>query len=72
MRHHAEISTRSYQGRKVLEVDVSKSKYFDTPWKELSEFQKKKFENAIYLENTEGTPIIIFSDNGRRMKVINA
>lgn len=42
------------RGVKVLEVDTAKVVFKGIKWRHLSEWGKKKFENYIFLKNTEG------------------
>ncbi len=42
---------------KVIEVDVNLAKYQGIVWKELSEFQKRKYENYLVLSNNTKEPI---------------
>lgn len=51
--HHNEITIHTRNGHKVIEVDMKKSKYFGIPWVELSEWQKRKYENFQFLANQE-------------------
>lgn len=42
---------------KVIEVDINKAQYQGIPWKQCSEFQKRKYENFIVLANNTREPI---------------
>lgn len=44
-------------GYKVIEVDMKKSKYHGTSWIDLSEWQKRKYENFLFLSNQERNKI---------------
>lgn len=44
-------------GYKVIEVDMKTAKYQHIPWVDLSEFQKRKYENFQYLKNQERSRI---------------
>lgn len=55
--HTNEIKVHIRDGWKVIEVDMNKSKYHSIPWIYLSEFQKRKYENFLYLSNQERSKI---------------
>lgn len=55
--HTNEIAIHMRNGWKVIEVDMKKSKYFSIPWIQLSEWQKRKYENFLYLSNQERNKI---------------
>lgn len=55
--HDNEITLYQRNGWKVIEVDMKKSKYFSTPWVHLSEWQKRKYENFLFLANQERSRI---------------
>ena len=55
--HTNEIAIHMRNGWKVIEVDMKKSKYHQIPWVELSEWQKRKYENFLYLSNQERNKI---------------
>lgn len=42
---------------KVIEVTTSRAKYQGIEWKQCSEFQKRKYENFVFLTNNTGQPI---------------
>ena len=42
---------------KVIEVTTSKAQYQGIAWKQCSEFQKRKYENFIFLSNNTGLPM---------------
>ncbi len=51
--HDNEINIHMRGGVKVIEVNMKKTKYFSIPWIYLSEWQKRKYENFLYLSNQE-------------------
>jgi len=55
--HNNEVTVHNRNGYKVIEVDMKKSKYQHIPWIDLSEFQKRKYENYLYLANQERSRI---------------
>ena len=48
-----EINVIHRNGIKVIEVDMKKAKYHSIPWVDCSEFQKRKYENFLFLANQE-------------------
>jgi len=48
------------QGRKVLTVDTKKAEYQGKKYRDLSNFQKRKFENLVVLTNAKDRPKIIY------------
>lgn len=48
-----EITIHNRNGYKVIEVDTKKAKYQNIFWRDLSEWQKRKYENFQYLINQE-------------------
>ena len=52
-----EIKTFIRDEFKVIEVTTSKAKYQGIAWKNCSEFQKRKYENLIFLTNNTGLPM---------------
>lgn len=55
--HTNEITVHHRNGWKVIEVDMKKTRYFSTPWIDLSEWQKRKYENFLFLSNQERSRI---------------
>jgi hypothetical protein len=55
--HNNEVNIFMRDGYKVIEVDMKKTKYFSIPWVDLSEWQKRKYENFLYLSNQERSKI---------------
>ena len=51
------------QGRKVLTVDTKKAEYQSKKWQDLSNYQKRKFENLVFLKNAKDIPKIIYNWN---------
>jgi hypothetical protein len=47
-------------GRKVLTVDTQKATYQGKKWATLSDFQKRKLENLVFLNNAKDRPKIIY------------
>ena len=43
------------QGKKVIEVNTKVAVYQGLKWKDLSEYQKKKYENLVFLKNSDRT-----------------
>lgn len=54
---------------KVLDVDVNQARYFGMPWKRLSEYERRKFENVLFLKAHEQQHKlkILYTDKGRRI-----
>lgn len=48
-----EYTIHERQGRKVIEVDTKKAVYQGIGYKELSEFQKRKYENLVFFRTNE-------------------
>lgn len=48
-----EIVIHNRRGYKVIEVDTKKAKHNNILWTDLSEWQKRKYENFLYLSNQE-------------------
>jgi hypothetical protein len=48
-----EITIHHRNGVKVIEVDMKKAKHHGIPWIHCSEFQKRKYENFLFLANQE-------------------
>lgn len=48
-----EVTIHNRNGIKVIEVSMMKAKYQGIPWVECSEFQKRKYENFLFLSNQE-------------------
>jgi len=55
--HTDEVTIHNRGIYKIIEVDMKKSKYHSIPWIHLSEWQKRKFENYLYLKNQERSRI---------------
>lgn len=49
-----EIKIHNRGDIKVIEVQTSKAKYQGIRWTNLSEYQKRKYENIIFLQNNTG------------------
>lgn len=49
-----EVKTYMRDEVKVIEITTSQAKYQGIMWKNCSEFQKKKYENLIFLSNNTG------------------
>jgi len=52
---------------KIVEIDVNKARYFGRPWKLLGDFDKRKFENVVFLKETDltlGETKIMYFDGG--------
>lgn len=55
--HGDEVKTYVRDEVKVIEVTTSRAKYQGIFWKNCSEYQKKKYENLIFLSNNTGQPM---------------
>ena len=47
-------------GTKVISIDTKKAKYRGTPWQSLSDFQKRKLDNLVFLNNAKERPKIVY------------
>ena len=47
------VSTYHREGKRVLEIDTSKAIYQEKDWKDCSEYQKRKYENLVFIENSK-------------------
>jgi hypothetical protein len=52
-----EVTTYMRDEMKVIEIRTAEAKYQGIPWRECSEFQKRKYENFTYLSNNTGYPM---------------
>lgn len=52
--HGNEVKTYMRDDLKVIEITTSQAKYQGIKWNNCSEFQKRKYENLIFLENNTG------------------
>lgn len=52
------IRKKEVGGRNVLVVDTKKAEYQGRKYKDLSNFQKRKFENLIFLNNAKDRPVV--------------
>ena len=52
-----ELTIHERDGSLVIEVDVHKAVYQGIMWESLSEYQKRKYENLIFIKNNRGLPI---------------
>lgn len=54
------INKKEVEGRNVLIVDTKKATYQGRKWKDLSDFQKRKLENLVFLNNAKDRPKIVY------------
>jgi len=47
-------------GTTVISIDTKKATYQGKKWESLSNFQKRKFQNLVFLNNAKGRPKIIY------------
>lgn len=55
--HRNEITTYLKEDLKIIEVQTTKAKYNHVQWENCSEYQKRKYENLLFLENNTGLPM---------------
>lgn len=55
--HADEVKIQMRDEFKVIEIDTKRVKYQGIKWANCSEFQKRKYENFIYLSNNTGLPM---------------
>lgn len=61
------ITERPYREYKVIEVDTKKALYKGHPYQELSSFERKKFENLLFIANSTDRLIILY-DGERKLR----
>lgn len=54
------IAKKETAGRNVLVVDTKKATYQGQKYRDLSNYQKRKFENLVFLNNAKDRPKIIY------------
>ena len=52
-----EITINMKGDLKIIEVEMAKANYRGLQWQDCSEYQKRKYENLVFLENNTGEPI---------------
>ena len=57
----ADIKKELKDGTKVISIDTKKANYQGKPWQTLSDYQKRKFENLVVLNNAKDRPKIIYN-----------
>jgi hypothetical protein len=48
-------------GTKVISIDTKKATYQGKEWRTLSDWQKRKFENLVVLNNAKDRPKIVYN-----------
>ena len=56
----AESKKEMSDGTKVISIDTKKAEYQGRKYKDLSNYQKHKFENLVFLNNAKERPKIIY------------
>ena len=57
----AEQKKEMNDGTKVISIDTEKAVYRGKKWESLSNFEKRKLENLIFLKNARDNPKIIYN-----------
>jgi hypothetical protein len=56
----AEHKKEMSDGTKVISIDTKKATYQGQKWESLSNFQKRKLDNLVFLNNAKDRPKIIY------------